>query len=253
MNGMNGMSGSPGMNGMPGSPSMGGMPGTAPGNGDDGWGRSNIHAVPTTQPQTQGQAPAPGGGGRLDLASKLEQVLDRFDSPPALDEIKVNILGPENVSFSSKATDDKGLREVSFRVYDPAGNKIGEQKMGNLGKVWQGSTEPVKATGGGTFRVIAQAVDSAGNTSKEQSATFTLSAAPKQYQLVVTLVPDAAVTAGAQWQVDGGAWQSSAAALQLSAGKHQISFKDVAGWTLPIPQDIDLQEGNNSATGKYAN
>lgn len=56
--------------------------------------------------------------------------------------------------------------------------------------------------------------------------------------LQVNLYPVSAVEAGAQWRVDGGDWQDSGATVPgLSAGTHPVTFKDIAGWTSPEPQD----------------
>ncbi len=52
--------------------------------------------------------------------------------------------------------------------------------------------------------------------------------------LKVTLQPAAAVSAGAQWRVDGGAWRASGTtATGLTAGAHTVSFSAVSGWTAP--------------------
>jgi hypothetical protein len=140
---------------------------------DDNWGRENIRTGMVLGPQTPGEARAG------DMIDKLLVVMDRFDTAPGIDEIKVNLHGPNNVSFSTKASDDKGLREVRFRVVDGRGLLVGFQSLTNLGKVWQGTSQTF-VLGGGSFRVIAQAIDSAGNTSKEQSATFTLAGEPRE-------------------------------------------------------------------------
>lgn len=233
----------PGQGGMmmPGGAAMSGMPS---GQQDDGWGRSNIRAG-------KGQGTEPGGEKSNDMVDKMLKVAERFDTPPALEPIRVNVLGPENVTFTSRANDDKGLRDITFRVYDSVGNKVGEQVLTNLGKKWEGSTQPVKLTGGGNFRVVAQAVDSAGNTSKEEIAIFSLKGPQLPTSLTVSLMPPTAVAAGAQWQLDGGAWQAPAASVATTAGKHTISFKDAAGWVKPVPQEFQVAEGPNTATGTY--
>jgi Galactose oxidase, central domain/Kelch motif len=52
--------------------------------------------------------------------------------------------------------------------------------------------------------------------------------------LKVFLGPSGAVSAGAQWQVDGGAFQNSGVVVSnLLAGFHTISFKNIAGWLAP--------------------
>lgn len=230
-----------------GAPPPGAFPGgMAPPAGnmdDDNWGKENIRAG-------KGQATGPDGR-KVDMVDKLLAVAERFDTPPVLEEIKVNVLGPENVTFSSRANDDKGLRDITFRVYDGVGNKAGEQVLSNLGKKWEGSTQPIKLSEGGTYRVVAQAVDTKGNTSKEMSATFVMKGAPPPTTLVVTLAPPEAVTAGAQWQLDGGAWQPSAASVSTTVGSHKLTFKDAAGWTTPAVQDVVINEGANTAAGAY--
>lgn len=219
-----------------------GIPGQQPAN-DDGWGKDHIKAG-------RGQGESQDGKSN-DMIDKLLKVAERFDTPPALDAIKVNVLGPENVTFTSKANDDKGIRDITFRIYDTVGNKAGEQILNNLGKKWEGSTQPIKLTNGGSYRVVAQAVDTAGNTSKEQVATFVVKGTPPPTTLVVTLNPQEATAIGALWQLDGGEWQQSAASIATTPGKHKLLFKDATGWILPAPQDVDIKEGPNNAVGTY--
>ncbi len=52
--------------------------------------------------------------------------------------------------------------------------------------------------------------------------------------LEITISPKAAVNAGAQWQVDGGAWQSSGATVSgLAVGLHFVAFSTVSGYPAP--------------------
>jgi len=97
---------------------------------------------------------------------------------PGLGLVRVKLPGGNQVSFSSIATDDKGLYEISFRVYDAAGNQVKQQVLRNLGKHWEGSTEPFTLKNG-SYRVVARAVDSSGSISKEQSTRFDLYDVPK--------------------------------------------------------------------------
>lgn len=71
--------------------------------------------------------------------------------------------------------------------------------------------------------------------------------------LRVTLLPAAAVTAGAQWRVDGGSWQASAATVSgLSVGTHTVSFKAIDGYTTPANQTVTINTGaTTNATGTY--
>jgi hypothetical protein len=57
--------------------------------------------------------------------------------------------------------------------------------------------------------------------------------------LQVTITPAAAITAGAQWQVDGGISQpSGATVLGLSVDNHTVSFSPISGWVTPVSQTV---------------
>jgi Tol biopolymer transport system component len=59
--------------------------------------------------------------------------------------------------------------------------------------------------------------------------------------LQVTINPAAAVSAGAQWQVDGGAWQNSGATVAgLPVGSHTVAFSIVPGWGVPVSQVVTV-------------
>jgi hypothetical protein len=52
--------------------------------------------------------------------------------------------------------------------------------------------------------------------------------------LKVTLGPEEAVNAGAQWNVDEGAWHNSGETVSgLSVGEHTINYKIISGWIAP--------------------
>lgn len=71
--------------------------------------------------------------------------------------------------------------------------------------------------------------------------------------LQVSINPVGAVTAGAQWQVDGGTLQNSGTTVSgLSAGNHTVSFSTVSGWTTPANKGVLV--GSNltfAAMGTY--
>jgi hypothetical protein len=71
--------------------------------------------------------------------------------------------------------------------------------------------------------------------------------------LHVTILPAAAVTAGAQWQVDNGTWQSSGTTMNnLSLGNHTVSFSAVTGWMPPASQNVFVNSNEvATATGAY--
>lgn len=71
--------------------------------------------------------------------------------------------------------------------------------------------------------------------------------------LTVTILPAAAVTLGAQWQVDGGAaLNSGATASGLTVGNHAVTFTRIPGYTPAIPETVAIASGVTSTlTGVY--
>ena len=227
------------------------MGGGAPGH--DAWGQGHLHGHAAVQ--QPGMMPGSPGAVATNMVDKLLGVMERHDVPPSTDNIKVNILSTENVSFSSKANDDKGLREVNIRVYDNTGKEVGTQQLANLGKVWQGTSQTFSLQPG-NYRVTLQAIDSAGNTSKERTAVFTLgNATPPPVNmgsLTVSILPDAALKAGAQWRITGREWAATGSKLDLPPAKYKVEFKEIAGLTTPASQDVELIAGQNAQiTGIY--
>ncbi len=78
-------------------------------------------------------------------------------------------------------------------------------------------------------------------------------APPATGALSVTLQPAAAVSAGAQWRVDGGAWRASGAvATGLTAGAHVVSFGAAPGGPAPAAVATAVTTGiTNSFAATY--
>ena len=72
--------------------------------------------------------------------------------------------------------------------------------------------------------------------------------------LQVGIGPAWAVSAGAQWHVDGGPWQSSGAAVtNLPAGSHTVAFRSLPGWTVPASQSVTVNfDQTTMTTGIYS-
>jgi hypothetical protein len=89
------------------------------------------------------------------------------------------------------------------------------------------------------------------STSSDNSVTYNVP--PQTGSMQVSLAPAGAVSAGAQWQVDGGAWQNSVATVSgLSIGSHPVVFKTVSGWTTPGNQNVTVNANQTTpATGTY--
>ena len=84
------------------------------------------------------------------------------------------------------------------------------------------------------------------------NGTYTVVAA-QTGSLTVTISPAGAVSAGAQWRVDGGALQSSGATVSgLSTGAHTVAFSTVSGYTTPAGQNVTITSGATAtANGTY--
>lgn len=221
----------------------GGMP--HGGGRGDSWGRDHVQPRPGVQQ----------GGGAGDIVEKLMGVMERHDIPPSIDEIKVNLLSAQNVSFTNKANDDKGLRDISVKVFDATGKEAGSQQLANLGKVWQGTTQTFNLQPG-NYRVTMQAFDTAGNSSPEKTAVFTLGTSTpppaNQGSLIVTLLPEETLKTGAQWRLAGKEWANAGVKANLSPGKYKVEYKEVAGWTTPQILEVEIVSGQNAqVTGTY--
>ena len=70
--------------------------------------------------------------------------------------------------------------------------------------------------------------------------------------LQVTITPPGAVSAGAEWQVDGGAWEFSGAMVKVSPGDHTVQFSNIAGWNMPSNQIVTITNGfETTAAANY--
>ncbi len=86
------------------------------------------------------------------------------------------------------------------------------------------------------------------NSNKSVTANFT---AIQTGSLKVTLGPSGAVSAGAQWNVDGGAWQNSEDTVTgLSVGSHTVNYKTVTGWTAPPSEQVTINNGRTTAISR---
>ena len=67
--------------------------------------------------------------------------------------------------------------------------------------------------------------------------------------LVVNLSPAAAVTAGAQWQVDGTGFNNSGQTVAaLAPGSHSVTFKAVSGYTTPTSFSVNIVANAQTTT-----
>jgi hypothetical protein len=93
---------------------------------------------------------------------------------------------------------------------------------------------------------VNQTVTITANQVTASSASY--AAAPQLGSLQVVLSPVAATSAGAQWQVDGGAWQNSGQTVTgLSVGNHNVAFNSVSNWTTPASIVISVVANQTAA------
>ena len=114
-----------------------------------------------------------------------------------------------------------------------------------------GSHTVAFSTVGGYTAPASQTVTVAANTTTPATGTYL--AISQTGSLQVTLLPLAAVNAGAQWQVDGGALQTSGVIISnLSAGNHTLAFKSISGWVAPSSQTVIINPNSTTpAAGRY--
>ncbi len=99
----------------------------------------------------------------------------------------------------------------------------------------------------GWYRPDAATVGVFSNTVSTYSASY-VQQPPGSFQ--VTIDPEGARAAGAQWRVDGGAWQDSGATVTgLVVGQHEVSFKSITGWYRPPNLTIDAYTGHTTSFG----
>ena len=133
--------------------------------------------------------------------------------------------------------------QVNGGAFQNSGATVGNLTVGN-------HTVSFKPVSGWTTPSSQTVSVTANNTT---TTTGTYVAIPQTGSVQVTIAPAGAISAGAQWQVDGGAFQNSGAIVSgLSAGDHTISFKPVSGWTTPSNQLMPVSAGTtNSTSGTY--
>ncbi|NIP25211.1 MAG: hypothetical protein GWN67_10850, partial [Phycisphaerae bacterium] len=71
--------------------------------------------------------------------------------------------------------------------------------------------------------------------------------------LQVTILPQAAIDANAQWRVDGGPWQDSGyTEPNLTVGPHTVEYKPITDWKEPNSQTVQINDGQTTTTsGTY--
>ncbi len=162
-----------------------------------------------------------------------------------------NIANGQNKSLSGTYIQQTGSLKVTIT---PSGAvSAGAMWSVNGGASWNASGATVSLAVGSytlTFKSVT-----GWNTPANQTAyitnglTTSLTGTYVQQtgSLTVTISPAAAVSAGAMWNVDGGAWQASGTSIYiLTVGQHTVAFKTVNGWNTPPNQTANIIYGQNT-------
>ncbi|MCP3978831.1 MAG: hypothetical protein GY716_05805, partial [bacterium] len=125
---------------------------------------------------------------------------------------------------------------------------------------WQDSGTVVHNLGVGTHTVTFKTTDGwtappdqTVNVGSGQTVESTGTYIPHPGSLEVTILPQGAVDAGAQWKVDSGSWQNSGTVVpDLDGGTHTVTFKTIDGWRTPQDQTVNVINGQTvNSTGTY--
>nr|NIP55679.1 hypothetical protein [Phycisphaerae bacterium]NIR26632.1 hypothetical protein [Gammaproteobacteria bacterium]NIS54350.1 hypothetical protein [Phycisphaerae bacterium]NIX02161.1 hypothetical protein [Phycisphaerae bacterium] len=86
-----------------------------------------------------------------------------------------------------------------------------------------------------------------------QTTTITLTYIQQFGSLQVTILPQEAADANAQWRVDGGPWQDSGhTEPNLAVGTHTVEYSVIAGWNEPNSETVQINDGQTTTTtGTY--
>ena len=141
-----------------------------------------------------------------------------------------------------KPTGDPNASMLIF--YDPAKNSYLRTPIYISANQLQYNVTVQSATG--SWSVI---VTNAGLAASNPQTFSVYTAAANTGSLVVNLSPAGAVSAGAQWQVDGTGYNNSGQAVgSLTPGQHQITFKSISGYSTPASFAVNVVASQQTTT-----
>ncbi len=96
-------------------------------------------------------------------------------------------------------------------------------------------------------------VTNAGQVASNLKTFLVQTPPPNTGSLVVNLSPAGAVSAGAQWRVDGGSYHNTGDVIvSLTPGPHTVAFKPVTGYATPADRTVSITSGATTTdTGAY--
>jgi hypothetical protein len=165
-----------------------------------------------------------------------------------------SVLAP-NTTFGLRLVHRGGAAGDVEAWYDPTGNGTNWTLLDtmSMADLWPG------AASSSTFTVAIASVTDYGPIAEGQlwadnfRITNSAIGAPANGALQVSITPSGAVSAGAEWQVNGGAYEKSAATVaNLPSGAQTVTFKPIPGWNTPASQTVAITSGvTTKAAGVY--
>jgi hypothetical protein len=181
------------------------------------------------------------------------------DSNPIL-EGHSGLFGNVSISFSTpvaavgfKAGSFETANSTTIEAFDANGNSLGNVRN----TAPSGGSDPFElfsisdSSGGDVIKSITISITGTEPSGFEiDNVSFQI----KTGSLGVTLNPSAAVTAGAQWSLNGGTYQNDGTVLNgLPIGQYTISFKSIPGYITPPDKIAAVTlNGSTGVTGNYA-
>jgi hypothetical protein len=147
---------------------------------EDDWGRDKVASQPTLQPTGQTT-----GGNTVEILDRVIGVMDRYDMAPIIGNITIIRVGTDGVTISTRASDDKALSGVTFKIFDNMGTLVQQDSVNATGKSWEGTSKTFNLVNG-NYKAVVQAMDSAGSTSKEKSEFFSITGSSQMPQPPLT-------------------------------------------------------------------
>jgi CARDB len=208
-----------------------------------------------------------GGTATTDSSGAYSKTIDYGWSGTATPSANGYIFEPSSISFENVSDDQTGQSFTGIRQTGSLQVSIAPDAAIKAGAQWRvdggpwrnsGYTQDGLAVGNHTveFGSISGwskpgslSVTITNNNTTAASGTYT----QQTGSLQVTIAPDAAIKAGAQWRVDGGPWRNSGDTQDgLAVGNHTVEFGSISGWSKPGSLSVTITNNNTTvASGTY--
>ncbi|MBN1817093.1 MAG: lamin tail domain-containing protein, partial [Sedimentisphaerales bacterium] len=200
-----------------------------------------------------------------------------FDSGHLLTDIPVGSYGIQFREISGWHTPGQVMIDVPYKdtavvegpyvlmagtlqvILDPQGARDAGAQWSIDGQSWYDSGYTLGPVPVGSYIVIFSTItgwnppqDASVEISDGQSALVNAAYEQQTGTLTVTIEPQGARDAGAQWSVDGTLWHDSGAPQNLPIGDYTVQFRAAAGWNAPPNENVTMAyQDTVSVAGTY--